>query len=213
VFKPLLEALEDRTMPSDFGVLPPEINSARMFSEPGSGPLLSAAAAWNGLAAELSATAAAYENVITGLSGEAWIGPASALSATAYETAFAATVPPSAIAANRAALATLVATNFLGQNAPAIAATEAQYTEMWAQDAAVMANPAGAALASPSTSVAPAAADEVSVALAPLFGAHGEMYQALSSQAAAFHAQFIQILDAASGHYVSTESANPGATG
>lgn len=198
----MLEALEDRTMPSDFGVLPLEINSALMFSGPGSGPLLSATAAWNGLADELSATAAAYESVITGLSGEAWIGPASA-----------ATVPPSAIAANRAALATLVATNFLGLNTPAIAATEAQYAEMWAQDAAVMADPAGATLASPTTGVVPAAADEVSAAVAALFGAHGEMYQALSSQAAAFHAQFIQALDAASGQYASTESANPGATG
>jgi PPE-repeat protein len=202
VFKPMLEALEDRTMPSNFGFLPPEINSALMFSGPGSGPLLSAAAAWNGLAAELSATAAAYESVITGLSGEAWIGPASA-----------ATVPPSAIAANRASLSTLVATNFLGQNTPAISATEAQYAEMWAQDAAVRADPAGATLASPSTGVVPAAADEVSAALAALFGAHGEMYQTLSSQAAAFHAQFIQALDAASGKCASTESANPGATG
>jgi len=32
----------------------------------------------------------------------------------------------------------LVATNFIGQNTPAIAATEAQYGEMWAQDAAAM---------------------------------------------------------------------------
>lgn len=213
MFKPMLEALEDRTMPSDFGFLPPEINSARMFSGAGSGPLLSAAVAWNGLAAELSATAAAYQSVITGLSGEAWIGPASELSATAYETAFAATVPPSAIVANRAAVTTLVATNFLGQNTPAIAATEAQYAEMWVQDAAVMADPAAASLSSPSTGVVAAAADEVSAALAAIFGAHGEMYQALSSQAAAFHAQFIQALDAASGQYASTESATPGATG
>jgi PPE-repeat protein len=178
VFKPMLEALEDRTVPSDFGVLPPEINSARMFSGPGSGLLLSAATAWNGLAAELSASVAAYESVIIGLSGEAWIGPASEVSASAYETAFAATVPPSAIAANRAALGALVATNILGQNTPAIAATEVQYTEMWAQDVVVMADPAGAALASPSTVVVPAAADQVSAALAALFGAHGEMYQA-----------------------------------
>jgi PPE-repeat protein len=107
----------------------------------------------------------------------------------------------------------LVATNFLGQNTPAIAATEAQYAEMWAQDAAVMADLAGATLASPSTGVMPAAADEVNAAVAALFAAHGEMYQTLSSQAAAFHAQFIQVLDAASGQYASTESANPGATG
>ena len=42
------------------------------------------------------------------------------------------------IATNRALLATLIATNILGQNTPAIAATEAQYMEMWAQDAAAM---------------------------------------------------------------------------
>jgi PPE-repeat protein len=56
----------------------------------------------------------------------------------AYEAAFAMTVPPPVIAANRALLMTLIATNFFGQNFPAIAATEAQYMEMWAQDAAAM---------------------------------------------------------------------------
>jgi PPE-repeat protein len=56
----------------------------------------------------------------------------------AYETAFAGTVAPPVIAANRALLASLVATNIVGQNTPVIAATEAQYGEMWAQDAAVM---------------------------------------------------------------------------
>jgi PPE-repeat protein len=53
-------------------------------------------------------------------------------------TAAAATLPPTAVAANRAQLATLIATNLLGHNAPAIAATEAQYAEMWAHDAAAM---------------------------------------------------------------------------
>lgn len=37
----------------DFGALPPEINSGRMYAGPGSGPLLAAAAAWDALAAEL----------------------------------------------------------------------------------------------------------------------------------------------------------------
>lgn len=188
MFKFTLEVLEDRTLPSSFLVLPPEINSALMYEGAGSGPLLSASAAWNGLAAELSATAATYESVLTGLSAEGWIGPASA-----------GTLPPSAIASNRAALTTLIATNFLGQNTPAIAASESQYAEMWAQDATVMADQAGAAPASPTTGVVPAAADEVSTVLAALFGTHGEMYQALSSQAAAFHEQFIQTLNAASG--------------
>jgi PPE-repeat protein len=48
------------------------------------------------------------------------------------------TVPPPVIAANRALLLELIATNFFGQNTPAIAATEALYAEMWAQDAAAM---------------------------------------------------------------------------
>jgi PPE-repeat protein len=58
--------------------------------------------------------------------------------ATAYETAFAAHVPPTEIAANRSQLASLVATNVFGQNTLAIAATEIQYAEMWAQDALAM---------------------------------------------------------------------------
>ena len=58
--------------------------------------------------------------------------------AAAYEAAFAATVPPPLIAINRAQLTVLNATNFFGQNTAAIMATEAQYAEMWAQDAAAM---------------------------------------------------------------------------
>ncbi|WP_443677636.1 PPE family protein [Mycobacterium intracellulare] len=57
------------------------------------------------------------------------------------------------IAANRALLATLVATNILGQNTPAIATTEAQYAEMWAQDAAAMYGYAGSSAAA--TQLAP----------------------------------------------------------
>ena len=67
--------------------------------------------------------------------------------ASAFETAFAATVPPPVIAANRAQLAMLVATNFLGINTAAIMATEAQYAEMWAQDAAAMYGYAGSSAA------------------------------------------------------------------
>ena len=58
--------------------------------------------------------------------------------AAAYAEAFAMTVPPLEIAANRAQLMMLVATNFFGQNTPAIAANWAHYFEMWAQDAAAM---------------------------------------------------------------------------
>jgi PPE-repeat protein len=58
--------------------------------------------------------------------------------ASAFEAAFAMTVPPPLIAVNRTQLMTLVATNFFGQNTAAIAATELEYAEMWAQDALAM---------------------------------------------------------------------------
>jgi len=57
----------------DFGALPPEINSGRIYAGPGAGPMIAAATAWNTLTAELSSTAAAYESVITELNGE-WLG-------------------------------------------------------------------------------------------------------------------------------------------
>jgi PPE-repeat protein len=153
-------------MAIDFGALPPEINSARMYAGPGSGSMMAAAAAWNGLAGQLQSAAASYGSTISGLTSGPWIGPSSTamaaaaapyvawMSATAgqaelaasqaqaaagaYEAAFAMTVAPPVIAANRAQLMMLVATNFLGQNTPAIAAPEAQDAEMWAQDATAM---------------------------------------------------------------------------
>ena len=155
----------------DFGALPPEINSGRMYSGPGSGPLMAAASAWDSVAAELGTAATGYNSVIAELTSSPWLGPASRAmmsavtpyaswisaaaaqaeetagqaraAAAAYETAFMLTVPPPVIAANRVLLMTLVATNFFGQNTPAIAATEAQYMEMWAQDAAAMYGYAG----------------------------------------------------------------------
>jgi PPE-repeat protein len=171
----------------DFGALPPEVNSARMYAGPGSVPLLTAAVAWDGLAEDLYSTAASYRAVISALTSDVWSGPSSTsmaaaaatytawmtgtagqaedaamharLAAAAYETAFAMTVPPPEIAANRSLLAALVATNFLGQNTPAITATEAQYAEMWAQDAAAMygyaASSASASQLTPFTPPAP----------------------------------------------------------
>jgi len=52
-------------------------------------------------------------------------------SAAVFDVAFATTVPPPIIAANRALLMSLIATNFPGQNTTAIARTEAHYAEMW----------------------------------------------------------------------------------
>jgi PPE-repeat protein len=159
----------------DFGALPPEVNSGRIYSGPGSAPLLAAATAWDALASELQTTAASYASTITELTSSSWQGPSSVaaadaaapytawLSSTAaqaeqtasqaqaaagaYEAAFAASIPPPVIAANRATLALLVATNLLGQNTPAIAANEATYAEFWAQDAVAMYGYAGAATA------------------------------------------------------------------
>ncbi|UQX09473.1 PPE family protein [Candidatus Mycobacterium methanotrophicum] len=150
----------------DFGVLPPEVNSGLMYAGPGPQPLTAAATAWADLAGELDSAADVCAGALSGLASDDWQGPAAASMAAAatpytswlqttaghaaraagqaaaavnaYENAFAATVPPAAVAANRAQLASLTATNLLGQNTAAIAATEAQYGEMWAQDAAAM---------------------------------------------------------------------------
>jgi PPE-repeat protein len=158
----------------DFGALPPEINSGRMYVGPGSGPLLAAAAAWDGLADDLTSTAMSYQTELENLTST-WEGPSSTSMASAtapyvtwmtataaqaeetanqaraavsaYESAFVETVPPPVIAANRALLMMLIATNILGQNTPAIAATETHYMEMWAQDATAMYGYAGSSAA------------------------------------------------------------------
>ena len=150
----------------DYGALPPEINSGRIYTGPGSTPMMTAAAAWRALAAELAAAAHSYETVVSELSGEEWLGPASSSmaaaaapyiawmndtaalaeqaaalatsAAAAFETARAASVPPATVATNRVQQAALVSTNILGINTPAIAALDALYAQMWAQDAAAM---------------------------------------------------------------------------
>lgn len=157
-----------------FAAQPPEIISGQMYSGPGADPLLAAAAAWSGLATELHSAASSYEAALAGLSG-GWQGPAAAAmaaaaapyvswlsttatqaeqtaaqasaAASAYESAFAGIVPPPAIAANRSQLAALVSTNILGQNSTAIAAVEAEYGRMWAQDVAAMLGYAGSSAA------------------------------------------------------------------
>ncbi len=154
-----------------FAVLPPEVNSGRMYAGPGAGPMLAAATAWDELANELHTTAANLESVISGLTNEPWQGASSAsmaaaaapqvawlsttaaqatqtsaqakAAAAAYESAYAMTVPPPVIAANRAELTSLIATNLMGQNTAAIAANEVAYGEMWAQDVAAMYSYAG----------------------------------------------------------------------
>ncbi|WP_156670222.1 MULTISPECIES: PPE domain-containing protein, partial [unclassified Mycobacterium] len=60
----------------DFGSLPPEVNSGLMYTGPGSGPLLAAAAAWDAVAAELESATAGYSSELAGLTG-LWFGPSS----------------------------------------------------------------------------------------------------------------------------------------
>lgn len=150
----------------DFGALPPEINSARMYSGPGAASMLAAAATWEVTAENLYAAGASCNDIISALTGQAWKSDAALAmmtTATAYlawmsntaaqaqhaaaqlrmaagvfETARSATVPPPVVAANRALLTLLTVTNVLGVNIPAIATAEADYGEMWAQDAAAM---------------------------------------------------------------------------
>lgn len=150
----------------NFSVWPPEVNSSLLLDGPGPEPMLAAAAAWDGIGSELSAAATAFGSLTSDLTGEAWRGPSSAsmttaaaryvdwlggaaaqaeLSATqartaaiAYEAALSTIVDPVLIAANRSQLMSLVTSNLFGQNAPAIAAAEAAYEQMWARDVAAM---------------------------------------------------------------------------
>ncbi|WP_152344566.1 PPE family protein, partial [Mycobacterium tuberculosis] len=144
----------------NYSVLPPEINSLRMFTGAGSAPMLAASVAWDGLAAELAVAASSFGSVTSGLAGQSWQGAAAAAPyagwlaaaaaraagasaqakavASAFEAARAATVHPMLVAANRNAFVQLVLSNLFGQNAPAIAAAEAMYEQMWAADVAAM---------------------------------------------------------------------------
>ena len=192
-----------------FVMLPPEINSARMYSGPGAEPLLQAATSWGVLAAELHTTGAAIAQVVAGL-GAAWQGPSAAAmttsvmsyvgwidatavlagqtanqaaaAAAAFESAFAGTVPPPVVAENRVRLAALVATNFLGINTPAIMATEAQYAEMWAQDVAAMFGyQAGSAQATQLAPFMPPASTVTDVLAAPIQSVEGTAQSVLSA--------------------------------
>src|SRR5262249_8896174 len=142
---------------------PPEITSALIHSGPGPGSLLAAANVWRQLAIELQQTAADYASIVA---GAPWQGPSAtamtpptiphvarlnttagqaakmSMAATTMASSFVAArttvVHPSVVAANRAMLADLIATNFFGINFPAIAATEAQYMQMWAGNTTAM---------------------------------------------------------------------------
>ncbi|WP_082966759.1 PPE family protein [Mycobacterium sp. 852002-51163_SCH5372311] len=204
----------------DFAALPPEINSGRMYAGAGAGPMLAAAAAWDVLAAQLHSHAASYSSTVAGMTVGPWQGPASTamaaaaapyvawmtttamqaeqaalqakIAAVAYETAFAATVPPPEIAANRSLLMTLIATNILGQNTAAIAACEALYAEMWAQDAAAMY--AYAASSAAAAQLTPFAEPPPTTAPGAVGGQAGAVAQAAASPASNISAELSQLV-------------------
>ncbi|CAM3144616.1 PPE family protein [Mycobacterium colombiense] len=235
-----------------FVFFPPEINSALIIGGPGAGPLFEAASAWDGLAVELSSSASSFHTTVSDLAGGAWMGPSSMsmtaaaapyvewliiaaaqaevaalqarIAALAYEGALVATVPLPEVLANRARLLVLIATNFFGINTAAIAQTELEYVEMWAQDvAAMLGYHAGAqsmAQALPDFSVPPAAlggsaptADLAGLAglvTAPLSLA-SQFFQGLSSLGTAFASELQSVLGALS-PAVSLLSSTPVAT-
>ena len=148
-----------------FITLPPEITSALIHSGPGAGSWLVASRAWERLGTDLEDSIRDYAPVLSSLT-EAWHGPSAAamtqavgpyvtwlrttaqqcqqlsLSAQVAAAAFGSTlvsvVHPSVVAANRAQLVHLLATNAFGMNLPAIAATEAQYQVMWANNSSAI---------------------------------------------------------------------------
>ncbi len=149
----------------DYLALPPEVTSTLIHSGPGAGSLMEASGAWQRLGIELENTATAYASVLSSLT-EAWNGPSflamvqavepyltwlrnaaqqaqqTAASAQAAAVAFSSVrstvVTPAQVSANRTRLAQLLATNQFGKNVTAIAATEAQYQDMWANNSAAM---------------------------------------------------------------------------
>ncbi|WP_231110520.1 PE family protein, partial [Mycobacterium avium] len=67
---------------------------------------------------------------------------------------------------------------------------------------------ANTAALGPTSGVLAPGADEVSASIAALFDAHSQVYQALSAQAAAFHSQFVQLMNGGALQYAVTEAAN-----
>lgn len=149
----------------NFATLPPEISSGLMYSGPGAGSMMRAAAAWEALAVRLFSAAADYRAVTARLADGDGHGDGAALSraaaryvdwldavaarsehaatqlaaaAGAHQSAFTATVPPPEIAGNRAHRMSLVSTNCLGQRSAAIANVDAEYDAMWARNADAM---------------------------------------------------------------------------
>jgi hypothetical protein len=70
---------------------------------------------------------------------------------------------------------------------------------------------ANAAAAALTAELVPAAEDEISAAVAGLFGTYAQNHHVLAAQAAAFHDRFVQAVQTGAGSYVAAEGANAAA--
>ena len=150
-----------------YPTLPPELNSLRILSGAGSGPMLQAAQAWHSLGSSLRQASSSFGNVTSNLTNGAWQGAASQamaqaaapyvawltaaathsetaamqsqMVAAAFEAARSMTVPLQSISQNRNAFVSMIRANIFGQLTPAIMAAEGFYEEMWAQDVSAIA--------------------------------------------------------------------------
>jgi PPE-repeat protein len=149
----------------EFTALPPEVTSALIHAGPGADSLIEASGAWQRLGTSLEDSAGVNAATLTGLTG-AWHGPSAAAmteavepyltwlrttaqqcqqmavaaqdAVAAFNSARSSVVPVASVSANRTRLAQLLATNRFGINLPAIAQTEDEYLDMWANNSAAM---------------------------------------------------------------------------
>jgi PPE-repeat protein len=149
----------------EFTALPPEVTSALIHSGPGAESLIEASGAWQRLGTSLEESADINSATLSSLTG-AWHGPSAAAmteavepylnwlrttaqqcqqmsvavqdAIAAFNSARSSVVPVASVSANRTRLTQLLATNRFGINLPAIAETEDEYLDMWANNSGAM---------------------------------------------------------------------------